>query len=184
MTHRVRVYNYGFDPDTGVGELLHVVSQRHATGMIHRGVADPVELVERRGEILVTSLALTRMIYAAWIERRQEGTVGFSTREVFERDHWTCAYCGGKVSKTPRRQGMLATVDHVHPRSLGGPTTWWNLVAACSDCNGAKADMLLEQTAMQLRFDPYDPNVAYRDADGTALRYDTGSRAHGPLVAA
>ena len=178
MAQRVRIYNYGYDPDTGVGELLHVVSQRHATGMIRRGVADPVELTERRGQIIVTALALTRTIYTAWIERRAEGTVGFSTREVFERDHWTCAYCASKVSKTPRRQGLLATVDHVHPRSLGGPTNWWNLVAACSDCNGAKADSLLADTGMRLLFTPYDPNVAYRDVDGTALWLDTGTHAH------
>jgi 5-methylcytosine-specific restriction endonuclease McrA len=26
-------------------------------------------------------------------------------------------------------------VDHVWPYKHGGPTEWWNLVAACPDCN-------------------------------------------------
>ena len=41
---QVRVYNKGYDLDTGVGELLHTTTVRHAFGMIRRGVADPVEI--------------------------------------------------------------------------------------------------------------------------------------------
>lgn len=182
MTPTVRIYNKGYDPSTGIGELLHTTSLRHAMGMIRRRVAEPVELAEHHGQVIFTALALTRMIYVAWSESRPGGSVGFSTLRVFERDHWTCAYCGDKVSKQPGRQGLLATVDHVHPRSLGGPTTWWNLVSACFDCNQRKADFPLGETGMRLRFDPYDPNVAYRDIDGTARRFDTGAPARGLLV--
>src|SRR5690606_42128864 len=35
---QVRVYNLGFDPETGIGELLHTTSVRHAFGMIRREV--------------------------------------------------------------------------------------------------------------------------------------------------
>lgn len=184
MSQPVRIYNHGYDPDTGIGEYLHTVTQRHALGMVARGVADPVELTERHGSILVTAMALTRLIYTGWTENRPGGTIGFSTRHIFDRDHWTCAYCGDKVSKTPRRQGLLATVDHVHPRALGGATTWWNLVSACFDCNQAKAGFPLDETGMRLRFDPYDPNVAWRDIDGTAHRCDTVEAASTPLVPA
>lgn len=165
-----RVYNQGYNPDTGVGELIDAVTHRHALTMIHRGVADPVDIVERRGEIVVMGVVLTRRIYAAWTEHRRVGTVGFSTLEVFERDNWTCAYCGNKVSKTPKLQSRLATVDHVHPRSQGGGTDWLNLVSACSECNHRKEDMSLEEAGMELRFEPYDPYFAYRDIGGDIVQ--------------
>jgi len=168
-----KVYNKGYDPSTEVGELIDAVSHRHALTMIHRGVADPVELTERGGEIVVVSVVLVRRIYAAWVERRRVGTVGFSTREVFERDNWTCAYCGNKVSKTPWTQARLATVDHVHPRSQGGATDWLNLVSACFECNQRKEDMSLAEAGMELRFEPYDPNASYRDIDGSIVEIAT-----------
>jgi|TARA_B110000881_G_scaffold203153_1_gene203662 5-methylcytosine-specific restriction endonuclease McrA len=31
------------------------------------------------------------------------------------------------------------TLDHVIPRSLGGKTTWTNIVSACKKCNNEKA---------------------------------------------
>lgn len=51
-------------------------------------------------------------------------------RKTFRKqilDEWgCCAYCG-KLNP--------ATLDHVIPRSAGGPTTKNNLIAACGDCN-------------------------------------------------
>lgn len=52
---------------------------------------------------------------------------------VFERDGWTCVYCGMR-SSTP-------TCDHVIPVSRGGSSTLDNLVTACLACNLAKATM-------------------------------------------
>lgn len=172
MATKTQVYNRGYDPDTGIGELIDSVTHRHALTMIHRGVAEPVILAERQGQIVVTAVALTRRIYTAWTERRRVGTVGFSTREIFERDNWTCAFCGNKVSKAPKVQGRLATVDHVHPRSQGGATNWLNLVSACFDCNQRKKDMPLSECGMSLLFEPFDPNVSYRDIDGSIVMID------------
>ena len=35
----------------------------------------------------------------------------------------------------------MATREHVIPRAFGGPTEWWNLVAACSECNSLRGHM-------------------------------------------
>lgn len=35
--------------------------------------------------------------------------------------------------------GLAHQLDHVHPRSLGGPTAMANLALACAACNSAKA---------------------------------------------
>lgn len=61
------------------------------------------------------------------------------TREnVFKRDNYRCVYCG----ETRR---TLLTLDHVYPRSKGGPDSWENLVTACKGCNGEKGNLLLAE---------------------------------------
>jgi hypothetical protein len=51
-----------------------------------------------------------------------------------------CAYCDRAMTRDD--SGRRATVDHVIPVSRGGRTRYDNVVAACSDCNGAKGSML------------------------------------------
>lgn len=159
---QVKVYNLGYDPDTGIGELLHTTTVRHAFGMIRRQVATPVELVIQDDRIIPTALELTRELSGAWVEGADQRSIGFSYRAVHERDHWTCAYCGHSVSKTPACEALLATVDHIQPVSRGGPSSWTNLVSACKACNNRKADRTPEEAGMPLRFAPYDPATAYR----------------------
>lgn len=47
-----------------------------------------------------------------------------------------CAYCGAPATSW--------TLDHIIPKSKGGPTRRWNLARCCSRCNGNKgsADLL------------------------------------------
>ncbi|AXK45253.1 HNH endonuclease [Brachybacterium saurashtrense] len=158
----VKVYNRGYDPETRIGELLHTTTVRHAFGMIRREVADPVELTLIEDRIVPTALELTRELSGAWVEGAGRRSVGFSYRAVHERDHWSCAYCGRSVSRTPACEALLATVDHILPVSRGGPSTWTNLVCACKECNNRKADRTPEEAGMLLRVEPYDPALAYR----------------------
>jgi 5-methylcytosine-specific restriction endonuclease McrA len=71
-----------------------------------------------------------------------------SRREVLRRDNHTCQYCGST---------RHLTLDHVLPRSKGGPHTWDNVVTACEKCNAAKGDRLLPEIGMQLRAKPKAP---------------------------
>jgi 5-methylcytosine-specific restriction endonuclease McrA len=70
-------------------------------------------------------------------------------RAVFARDRWTCQYCGSR--------GNL-TVDHVVPRSKGGPSSWDNIVTSCAPCNRRKGDLLLRQVDMKLHRKPGSPS--------------------------
>lgn len=158
----VKVYNKGYDAATGIGEMLHTTTVRHAFGMIRRGVADPVELTMAGERIVPTALELTRELSGAWVEGGGPRSIGFSYRAIHERDHWTCAYCGRSVSKTPSIDALLATVDHIVPSSRGGGSSWLNLVSACRECNHRKADRTPAEAEMDLRFEPYDPAVSYR----------------------
>lgn len=175
----VLVYNNGYDPVTGVGEIIDLVTTKHARTMVHRGVAEivaPRRVPSWDRNVVPIALELVRRIYPSWTEFRREGSIGFSTLGIHERDHWRCAYCGNKTSKTPKRAGLIATVDHVHPASLGGPTNWSNLVTACYDCNQRKMDRSVADSGMTLRFEPYDPTTSYRDSDGGIYSVATGRR--------
>jgi len=52
---------------------------------------------------------------------------------------------------------MELTLDHVIPRSKGGPDSWENLVTACHKCNGRKGDQSLSESGMTLLAKPVRP---------------------------
>jgi 5-methylcytosine-specific restriction endonuclease McrA len=56
---------------------------------------------------------------------------------VFERDNYTCRYCG--VS------GVKLECDHVVPLSKGGGNEKTNLATACQSCNRKKANLTLQE---------------------------------------
>lgn len=164
----VKVYNLGYDVDTGIGELLHTTSVRHAFAMIRREVADPVELTIIEDRLVPLVLELTRELSGAWVEGAGQRSIGFSYRAIHEREGWTCAYCGRGVSKTPPSESLLATVDHIVPRSRGGESSWLNLVCACKECNNRKAARTPTEARMPLRVEPYDPSRVPRAGGRTA----------------
>jgi 5-methylcytosine-specific restriction endonuclease McrA len=65
---------------------------------------------------------------------------------ILLRDEDTCQYCGKRTREL--------TLDHVIPRSLGGQSTWENLVASCRACNGKKGNRLLKDSNMHLLRQP------------------------------
>jgi hypothetical protein len=57
--------------------------------------------------------------------------------KVFERDEFTCQYCGKKPPK------VVLEVDHIYPKSKGGTDDILNLITACLDCNRGKRDTII-----------------------------------------
>jgi len=53
-------------------------------------------------------------------------------RSIKEHFDCTCVYCGKSYDLSN------LTLDHVHPRSLGGESLSTNLVPACFSCNQTK----------------------------------------------
>jgi len=62
-----------------------------------------------------------------------------------------CQYCGADLFREK------ITVEHILPRSRGGPTSWENCVAACESCNSRKADQTPQEAGMRLRTVPKVP---------------------------
>lgn len=141
----VLVLNAGYEP-------LHRVSVKHAIGMLVREVAVVEEAVDGRtfGPFpLPRVLRLVRYVAMRWIYKRHG--VPACTKQGVKRRDGACAYCGGPAD----------TVDHVVPRSRGGPSTWINLVAACFTCNSFKADRTPAEAGMVLHVTPFVPRAEY-----------------------
>lgn len=80
---------------------------------------------------------------------KAKSTVRFSRANVYLRDDGHCQYCGTRVERKE------STLDHVHPISKGGKTTWENTVTACSPCNAGKAD---KTHGWKPKIKPYKPD--------------------------
>jgi 5-methylcytosine-specific restriction endonuclease McrA len=129
---------------------LGETSIARALALVHRGRA---EIVRQRGKM--SSVALTFIVpdiirMLAMVSFRGRKAV-LSKRAIFARDNETCQYCG-------LRGGKL-TVDHVHPKSRGGPDTWGNLTTACVGCNQRKNNRTPTEAGMRLRRIPREPSL-------------------------
>ncbi|RIH83103.1 HNH endonuclease [Calidithermus terrae] len=142
---RVLVLNAGY-------QALGIASIRRAVSLVMAGMA---EVVEDSGEFLRTPNALypvPAVIRLGKMVRPRVHKVRLERRNVFKRDGYVCQYCG--------RPARDLTLDHVLPRSRGGPSTWDNLVAACRPCNHKKADRTPEEAGMKLLREPRRPTQA------------------------
>mgnify|MGYP005813624393 CR=1 FL=1 len=66
-----------------------------------------------------------------------------------------CYYC---KKKFPRDK---ITMDHMYPRSTGGPTIPENLLPSCKSCNGKKSDMTYSQFRVYLKLHNDKERKAY-----------------------
>jgi 5-methylcytosine-specific restriction endonuclease McrA len=77
---------------------------------------------------------------------------------IFARDGGRCVYCGvetHRLGKGMSRSPALASLDHVVPRSQGGPLNPANLVLACQACNNQRGVMDAEEfRALKRRMPP------------------------------
>jgi hypothetical protein len=64
---------------------------------------------------------------------------------VFERDNFTCQYCGTRRN---------LSIDHIIPEAAGGSLELNNAVTACNACNTAKGSRTPEEAGMKLLNDP------------------------------
>jgi 5-methylcytosine-specific restriction endonuclease McrA len=71
---------------------------------------------------------------------------------IFTRDQYTCQYCG-KGFPTKK-----LNIDHVHPKSRGGKSTWENLVLSCFTCNTRKGNRTPKEAGMKLLSKPSEPH--------------------------
>ncbi len=131
-------------------EALNITSFRRAVKLIFSGKA---EVVHDRDRILASptfEMRLPSIIRMLYYIRRPMQKVALTKKNILLRDDYVCQYCGVKGER-------LTTVDHVIPRSRGGPSTWENLVCCCMRCNNRKNNRSPEHSNMTLRRKPKAP---------------------------
>jgi 5-methylcytosine-specific restriction endonuclease McrA len=96
-------------------------------------------------------IAVPRVIRLLFYDRLPRTPVKFNRRNIFARDRNHCQYCGRKFPLPE------LSIDHVIPRSIGGKSTWDNVVCACTRCNVKKGGRTPKQARMKLIIKPVKP---------------------------
>jgi len=138
----VLVLNQSYEP-------LNICRVRRAIVLLHRGKAEMLE--NGTGFIHSASHAFSvpSVIRLGYMIKRPRHERKLTRLEVFNRDQYTCQYCG--------KETRQLTLDHVIPRYRGGEHTWENVVSACILCNRHKAGRTPEQAGMRLFRQPAPP---------------------------
>jgi 5-methylcytosine-specific restriction endonuclease McrA len=139
----VLVLNASYEP-------LNVCTVRRAVVLILKEKAELVERGERR--LRSESCTFPRPVVIRLVTYvrvpRDSARRRITRRAVFARDSWTCQYCG---------TNSHLTVDHVIPRSRGGPSSWDNIVTSCAPCNRRKGARTPADAGMHPRSKPKAP---------------------------
>jgi 5-methylcytosine-specific restriction endonuclease McrA len=99
------------------------------------------------------NIRIPRILLLTEFDRLPVKELKFNRQSIFERDDFTCQYCG----RTFSTKGL--NLDHVIPRHRGGQTSWENIVTSCLPCNTRKANRLPHEAGMRLVRMPYRPKA-------------------------
>lgn len=129
-------------------EFLNVTSLKKAVKLIFKGKAEVVKAREdekvRVRDIRIPLPSIIRMLY--YINKPFK-EVPLTKKNILLRDNHTCQYCGNYGD----------TIDHIKPKSKGGPDSWENCACACGPCNRRKNDRTPEEANMKLSRKPRKP---------------------------
>jgi 5-methylcytosine-specific restriction endonuclease McrA len=149
----VLVLNQSYEP-------LNICRVRRAVVLIQGGKA---ELLENGTGFLHSAeelFSIPSVIRLSAMIKRPRAERKMTRFEIFNRDHYTCQYCGKGTHQL--------TLDHVMPRHRGGEHTWENVVSACIACNRHKAGRTPDEAGMKIARKPIRPyntgiyNVPYQ----------------------
>lgn len=104
-----------------------------------------------------TAFIVPRVIRLLTFDKMQMDYVKLTRRNIFERDNYTCQYCG----KSHKSNHSGLNIEHVIPKSQGGKNSWSNLVASCVKCNQRKRDRTPKQANMKLIRKPVKPKANF-----------------------
>ena len=147
---------------------IHVTSVKRAFSLVYQDIARVVneqyqtfdfeswrQLAVARDALAIGTasgpIRVPRVILLIAFDRMPKRHVRFSRINIYARDNFTCQYCGVHY---PRSELNL---DHVVPRSLGGKSTWENVVCSCLECNRRKGGHTPAQAGLRLRTPPRRP---------------------------
>lgn len=131
-------------------EALNITSFQRAVKLLFAGKAELLHGQDRKICSTSFEMRMPSVIRMLYYIRRPMQRVALTKKNILIRDDHMCQYCGTHGDR-------LMTVDHVVPRSKGGPSTWENLVCACMRCNNRKNNRTPEDANMHMRRKPRQP---------------------------
>ncbi|MDH4163086.1 MAG: HNH endonuclease [Nitrospirota bacterium] len=134
-------------------EPLKIISWQRAITLLTQGKVEVIDFHDReiRGISVTFRLpSIMRLLKLVKI-RRASKEVRFSRANIYQRDKFSCQYCGTRFSAEE------LTFDHVIPQVQGGAATWENIVTACLSCNNRKGGRTPSQAGMRLIRQPAKP---------------------------
>jgi len=96
-------------------------------------------------------IVVPRIIRLLFYDRIPRKEVKFNRRNIYARDRNKCQYCG------KRQPTSELSLDHIIPRSMGGRSSWDNIVCACTSCNAKKGGRTPQKAGMKLIAKPVRP---------------------------
>ena len=143
----VLVLNADYSP-MGIAPL-HTISWKEA---IKLSYLEQVDVIEYYENWYVHSPSVTLRVPSVVVSKTYVKTarsVKFNKANLCIRDDFKCQYCNKELD------AKNLTMDHVHPKCLGGKTTWTNIAMSCKNCNTAKG----HRTVMKPKHDPIKPTI-------------------------
>ena len=142
INHPVLVLNQSYEP-------LAVCRARRAIVLIFQGKAEMLEDGLGYIHTIAQTVPIPSVIRLGQMVKRPRRERKMTRYEIFNRDKYTCQYCG--------EQSRHLTLDHVIPRYRKGEHTWENVVSACVGCNRRKAGRTPKEANMKLIRQPLPP---------------------------
>ena len=96
-------------------------------------------------------IRIPKVIQVLFYDRFPKKEVKFTRQNVYERDRYTCQYCGELF------ESRHLNLDHVVPRDRGGVMQWENIVSSCLPCNSRKGNRTPPEAGMKLWHHPKRP---------------------------
>lgn len=138
----VLVLNQDYQP-------INICRVRRAVVLILQGKAEVLENGLGSIHAISCSLPIPSIVRIGYLVKRPRFQRKLTRFEVFNRDKYTCQYCG--------RDTKELTLDHIIPRSQGGRHDWENVVSCCFPCNRRKAGRTPMEAGMKLIQRPLIP---------------------------
>lgn len=131
-----------------------LLSAAEARAQVDKYFKRPVvlEYSEDGSVVGVEPQLIPSVIQLGYVMPPRKQKVVFNRRNLLVgRDRCICQYCGHRFP------AEKLTYEHVIPKTQGGKTTWFNVVAACLPCNQKKAGRTPKQAGMKLIREPVIP---------------------------
>lgn len=92
--------------------------------------------------------------------------------KIFERDNFTCQYCGEK------QPNVTLEIDHIKPVSKGGENNINNLRTSCKQCNIGKGAMIIGRNRIMENINLYHIDSFHYRLKTSIEKWEEGIREH------